>query len=92
MCARVHSLLYQLKMRETISQGLKLLHIPHHLYAILSHKILDVGVSAYRGPQHFDSRHLEHLWIEIIRNALKARLFLPFFFGKDKMHLLSRKM
>ena len=59
-------------MRETISQGLKLFRIPHNLYAILSHKILDVVVSAYRGPQNFDSRHREHLWSKIVRNTLKV--------------------
>ena len=63
-------------MRETISQGLKLVHVPHNLYAILSHKILDVCVRAYRGSQHFDSRRREHSWSKVIRNALQVGVSL----------------
>ena len=68
-------------MRETIGQGLKLLHIPHNLYAILSHKILDVIINAYRSPQHFNSRRREHVWSKIVRDALEAFGFRLFLFG-----------
>jgi hypothetical protein len=63
-------------MSETIRQGLSLVHVPHNLYAILSHNILDVGVSAYRGSHHFDFRRREHLWSKVIHNSLKVGVSL----------------
>ena len=67
MC--IHSLLYQLKVSEAIGQGFKILYIPYDLYAILSHEILDVSLSVYRGPQYFNALYSEHLWSKIICNV-----------------------
>ena len=40
LCARIHSLLYQLKIREVIRQRFNLLDVPNDLKAIFSNEIL----------------------------------------------------
>jgi len=42
----------------------------------LSHEILDVSLSAYRGPQDFNSLYRKRLKGKIIRHVLKGRVSL----------------
>ena len=55
LCASILCLLYQLKVSEAIRQRFQLLYVSHDLHTILSHEILDVALSAYRGPQDFNT-------------------------------------
>jgi hypothetical protein len=66
--------LYELKVSEVIRQRFQLLYVSHDLHVILSHEILDVTLSAYRGPQDFNSFYREHLRGKIIRHVLKGRV------------------
>jgi hypothetical protein len=60
---------------EVIRQRFQLLYVSNDdLHSILSHEILDVALSAYRGPQDFNALYREHLWGKLIRHALKGRV------------------
>ncbi len=61
-------------MSEGIRQWFQLLYVSHDLHAILSHEILDVSLSAYRGPQDFNTLYREHLRSKIIHHILKGRV------------------
>jgi hypothetical protein len=66
---------------EAIRQRFQLLYVSHDLHAILSHEILDVVLSAYRGPQDFNTLYREHLRSKIIHHILKGRVGLKKMLG-----------
>ena len=47
-----------------------------YLDTFVSYKFLNVSICAEWGPQYFNALYREHLWSEIICNALKVRVIL----------------